>query len=107
MLSAICLEAGCKHVTGIDTNEAMCHLAQKHLRPLGRPLRGSTGPRFEILHCANRKAPEELEGRKFDMMVGGARGKEAARTPLAPSVLMWARGSAGRLNRPTHQSPIF
>jgi hypothetical protein len=69
MLSGICLEAGCEHVTGIDTNETMCHLAEKHLWPLGKPGRGSSKPRFEVLHCSGGKAPVDLKGRKFDMMV--------------------------------------
>jgi hypothetical protein len=71
MLSAICLEVGCAHVTGIDTNVTMCDMAERHLKPLGRPLpgSGSKAPRFRILHSDKGKLPEELKGQKFDMMV--------------------------------------
>jgi len=72
MLSAICLEAGCEHVTCVDTNETMCWIANKTLAPLGRRGRGggrAAGARFEVLHCLNGKEPPELKNRMFDMMV--------------------------------------
>ena len=31
MLSALCLEAGCEHVTGVDVNMTMVSLASTHL----------------------------------------------------------------------------
>eukprot|EP00966_Prymnesium_polylepis_P157400 3637629-Prymnesium_polylepis.1 len=34
LLSAICLEAGVKHVTAVDVNETMVNLASRNLREL-------------------------------------------------------------------------
>lgn len=71
MLSAICLEAGCERVTGIDTNMTMCHLAQNNLKSVAKWLRGigRKGVRYEVLHCENGKPPADLRSREFDMMV--------------------------------------
>mgnify|MGYP003684787149 CR=1 FL=1 len=82
MLSAICLEAGCERVTGIDTNMTMCHLAQNNLKSVAKWLRGigRKGVRYEVLHCENGKPPADLRSREFDMMVNTYhRALEAAR----------------------------
>ena len=65
MLSAICLEAGCASVTGLDTNETMCHLADLHLGKL----RSRGGGSFQVVHCPGGKAPAWFAGRRFDMLV--------------------------------------
>ena len=63
MLSALCLEHGCAHVTGVDTNETMCGLANQALAKI------STRKSFQILHVQPGKIAPGLQGVMFDMVV--------------------------------------
>ena len=67
MLSALCLEHGCEHVTGIDVNNTMVQLASTHLAKLD-PRRS----RHTVLFVQKGKPPF-ADGEMFDMLVRCAR----------------------------------
>ena len=63
MLSALCLEAGAKHVTAVDCNETMCNLARRHLKELAQK------SRFEVVQAHAGKPPPFEAERRFDVVV--------------------------------------
>lgn len=58
LLSAICLEAGVEHVTSVDVNITMVHMASRHLRELDPSRR-----RFKVVHVEPGKLPFEAKVR--------------------------------------------
>ena len=66
-LSACCLLAGAKHVTGVDVNESMVQEATRNLRRID-----PSEERFEVVHVgpgSEYRSKSPFDGIQFDMIV--------------------------------------